>query len=97
MYCLSLSSSIILGTVIWSAYADIVATPAFLAQLQDAVTQSERIHALRDTDFIFDFMNPNASVKTTVAKGHDGHTVSANAATMPALMAEDGKVSPDFS
>ena len=76
--------------------ANTVVTQQLVASLEEATTQVQRIALLKDSDFIFDFLNLNklASGSTPgLTTGKDGHISTASNLNMPALIAEDVSLS----
>lgn len=67
--------------------AEVNRDPDFVRSIVTASTQLQRINLLADSDFIFDFNNFTTG-RPGLALGKDGHTIAANAGTMPALIGE---------
>jgi len=73
----ALALSVSLGA---SAQTAAPSTPAQLvASLKDAPTANDRLNLLKDTDFVFNFLN------ATATKGAGGNTIGANVANFPVL------------
>ncbi|KAF8510871.1 RmlC-like cupin domain-containing protein [Hysterangium stoloniferum] len=58
-----------------------------VAKLLTAANQNERINDLKDTDFVFDFVN-----STHTAQGADGFITVVNPSSFPALLAGNGAI-----
>ena len=64
-----------------SAFAQ-ASVAELVAQLRGAPTQVDRIRALNDSQYTFDFLNPPSGVTT----GAGGHTVAASSENFPAVI-----------
>ena len=65
-----------------------------VAELLTAASQVDRIGLLNDTDFVFDFFNPQPDAIS--GSGRDGHIVTARRDTFPALTDEGVALSIGF-
>ncbi|KAJ7815646.1 RmlC-like cupin [Mycena olivaceomarginata] len=76
-------TTVLLASLVGSAFSAAVDPKELVAELRDAPTAVDRVNLLpKDSQFVFDFFDPAA--KATVGKG--GKIVTANAATFPAVI-----------
>lgn len=78
-----------------SSSVELNRNPDFVRSIVTASTQLQRINILSDADFIFDFNNFTAG-RPGLSTGKDGHTIAANANSMPALIGEGVSITLGF-
>ncbi len=74
-------------------YRSVAVQTDLQTSLKTAVSELQRLSLLKDTDFVFDFVNST----TGISKGDGGHTVQASSINYPAVIGHGTLVFPSPS